>query len=269
MRQLLKKLRCEDYITLVAASSIIRPGVAQSGMMRQYVYHYHHQDQVTYIHPKMEELLKETYGIMVYQEDVIKVAHHFAGLDMAEADILRRAMSGKYRGNKEMQRIEAKFFNNCKAIGYPDHISREVWRQIASFAGYSFSKAHAASFAMESYQSLYLKTYFPMEFMVGVINNFGGFYHTALYFMELKRTGACIHAPCVNHSRQLTTLRGKDAHIGFIHIQGLEDALILRIENERNHYGSFISLYDFMERTGAGMEQLNILIRTGALRFYR
>ena len=267
MRQLLKKLRCEDYITLVAASSIIRPGVAQSGMMRQYVYNYNHQNEVTYLHPKMEELLKETYGIMVYQEDVIKVAHHFAGLDMSEADILRRAMSGKYRGNKEMQRIQAKFFHNCNAFGYPEHISNEVWRQIASFAGYSFSKAHSASFAIESYQSLYLKTYFPMEFMVGVINNFGGFYNTALYFMELKRTGACVHAPCVNASSQLTTLRGRDAHIGFIHIQGLEDTLILRIENERNHYGSFISLYDFIERTDIGMEQLNILIRAGALRF--
>ncbi len=267
MRQLLQKLRCDNYITLVAASSIIRPGVAQSGMMRQYVYNFHHPDSVTYLHPKMEALLKETFGIMVYQEDVIKVAHHFAGLDRGQADILRRAMSGKYRGDKEMQAIKTRFFANCQAYGYPDAVSAEVWRQIASFAGFSFSKAHSASFAIESYQSLYLKTYYPMEFMVGVINNFGGFYNTAVYFMELKRTGAHIHAPCVNNSRQLTTLRDKDAYVGFIHIQGLEDTLILRIENERNHYGSFISLYDFMERTAAGIEQLNILIRTGALRF--
>ncbi|MCU0396357.1 MAG: PHP domain-containing protein, partial [Chitinophagaceae bacterium] len=86
MRQLLKKLRCDDYITLVAASSIIRPGVSQSGMMKQYIYRFHHPDKFEYLHPKMEELLKETYGVMVYQEDVIKVAHHFAGLDMGEAD---------------------------------------------------------------------------------------------------------------------------------------------------------------------------------------
>lgn len=267
MRQLLKKLRCDNYITLVAASSIIRPGVAQSGMMRQYVYNFHHQDEVTYLHPKMEALLKETFGIMVYQEDVIKVAHQFAGLDRGQADILRRAMSGKYRGDKEMQAIKTRFFGNCKAAGYPDAVSNEVWRQIASFAGFSFSKAHSASFAIESYQSLYLKTYFPMEFMVGVINNFGGFYNTAVYFMELKRTGAHIHAPCVNNSRQLTTLRDKEVYVGFIHIQGLEDTLILRIENERHQYGSFINLYDFIERTGAGIEQLNILIRIGALRF--
>src|SRR4051812_18529266 len=101
MRQLLRKLRCDDYITLVAASSIIRPGVSQSGMMKKYIYRFHNRDKFEYLHPKMEELLKETYGVMVYQEDLIKVAQHFAGLDMAEADVLRRVMSGKYRGHKQ------------------------------------------------------------------------------------------------------------------------------------------------------------------------
>jgi DNA-directed DNA polymerase III PolC len=267
MRQLLQKLKCEDYLTLVAASSIIRPGVAQSGMMRQYIYRYNNQDKVTYLHPKMKDLLEETYGVMVYQEDVIKVAHHFAGLDMGEADILRRAMSGKYRGTKEMDRIREKFFRNCKEYGYPDDISQEVWRQIASFAGYSFSKAHSASFAVESYQSLFLKTYYPKEFMVGVINNFGGFYGTELYFTELKKTGANIYAPCVNHSIRLTSIKGDEVYVGFVHVQGLEEALVLRIENERQNSGLFTSLHDFMERTNAGLEQLNILVRVGALRF--
>src|SRR4029078_10032480 len=151
MRQLLKKLRCDDYITLVAASSIIRPGVSQSGMMKQYIYRFHNPDKFEYLHPRMKELLEETYGIMVYQEDVIKVAHHFAGLDMGEADVLRRAMSGKYRSRKAFDDIREKFFRNCKSYGYPDNISHEVWRQIESFGGYSFSKAHSASFAVESY----------------------------------------------------------------------------------------------------------------------
>src|SRR3954452_15398544 len=135
MRQLLKKLRCDDYITLVAASSIIRPGVSQSGMMKQYIYRFHNPDKFEYLHPKMEELLKETYGVMVYQEDVIKVAHHFAGLDMGEADVLRRAMSGKYRGQKGFEKIRERFFSNCRSYGYPDHITSEVWRQIESFGG--------------------------------------------------------------------------------------------------------------------------------------
>ncbi|RYZ42319.1 MAG: hypothetical protein EOP49_28415 [Sphingobacteriales bacterium] len=203
---------------------------------------------------------------MVYQEDVIKVAHHFAGLDMGEADILRRAMSGKYRGTKEMDRIREKFFRNCKAYGYDDTLSQEVWRQMASFAGYSFSKAHSASFAVESYQSLFLKTYYPMEFMVAVINNFGGFYSTETYFRELKKTGAQVHAPCINQSGRLTRIAGTDVYTGFIHIQGIEDNLVLRIENERQYHGPFTSLQDFIGRTVAAPEQMNLLIRAGAFR---
>ncbi len=119
MRQLLQKLECDDYLTLVAASSIIRPGVAQSGMMKQYIYRYHNPDDFKYLHPIMKKLLEETYGVMVYQEDVIKVAHYFAGLDLAEADILRRAMSGKYKSNKEFDRIRNKYFENCKKRDIP------------------------------------------------------------------------------------------------------------------------------------------------------
>jgi DNA-directed DNA polymerase III PolC len=267
MRQLLMKLKCDDYLTLVAASSIIRPGVSQSGMMKAYIYNYHHPNDVKYLHPKMEELLKDTYGIMVYQEDVIKIAHHFGGLDMAEADILRRAMSGKYRGREEMIRIEDKFFANCHEKEYPYSISREVWRQIASFSGYSFSKAHSASFAVESYQSLYLKTYYPMEFMVGVINNFGGFYRTPFYFHELKKAGAALHPPCVNHSDTYTNIMGTDVYVGLVHIERLTADLLKRIIGERDDNGPYLSMGDFIARTEAGMEQLNILIRIGALRF--
>lgn len=267
MRQLLKKLKCDDYITLVAASSIIRPGVAQSGMMKQYIYRYHHPNNFEYLHPKMKELLEETYGVMVYQEDVIKVAHHFAGLDMGEADVLRRAMSGKYRGHKHFEQIRAKFFVNCKERGYADSLSNEVWRQIESFGGYSFSKAHSASFAVESYQSLFLKTYYPMEFMVAVINNFGGFYSRELYFHELKKTGAIIHLPCVNQSGNLTSIHGIDVYMGFIHVQGLEETLITNIIEERNRNGNYLHLQNFIERIKPGIEQLNILIRIGAFRF--
>ncbi len=267
MRQLLKKLRCDDYITLVAASSIIRPGVSQSGMMKQYIYRFHHPNDFQYLHPKMEELLKETYGVMVYQEDVIKIAHHFAGLDMGEADVLRRAMSGKYRSRKAFEDIREKFFVNCKQFGYPDAISEEVWRQIESFGGYSFSKAHSASFAVESYQSLFLKTYYPMEFMVAVINNFGGFYSRELYFHELKKTGARIHLPCVNTSEYVTSIHGKEVSMGFIHIDGMKETLVQQMIEERRQYGPFHHLQDFIERINPGLEQLNILIRIGAFRF--
>jgi DNA polymerase-3 subunit alpha len=204
---------------------------------------------------------------MVYQEDVIKVAHHFAGLDLGEADVLRRAMSGKYRSHKEFEKIRDNFFNNCKEKGYDDALSNEVWRQIQSFGGYSFSKAHSASFAVESYQSLFLKVYYPMEFMVAVINNFGGFYSRELYFHELKKTGAVIHAPCVNQSNYYTAIKGSDVHIGLIHIDGLEKEFALTIIDHRSEHGNYKHLQDFIERLQPGIEQLNILIRIGAFRF--
>ncbi|WP_290791311.1 DNA polymerase III subunit alpha [Flavihumibacter sp. UBA7668] len=267
MRQLLKKLECDDYLTLVAASSIIRPGVASSGMMKAYIDRYHHPDSFEYIHPIMKELLQETYGVMVYQEDVIKVAHHFAGIDMGEADILRRAMSGKYRGNKEMIRIRENFFSNCAERGYDPEITKEVWRQIESFGGYSFSKAHSASFAVESYQSLFLKTYYPREFMVAVINNFGGFYSRELYFYELSKTGAVIHPPCVNNSDWMTNIIGNEVYTGFIHIKSLEQKTAEALLEERKRGGLFRSLEDLIERTKIGKESLNCLIRLDACRF--
>ncbi len=267
MRGLLQKLQCEDYPTLVAASSIIRPGVARSGMMREYIYRFHNPDKFEYIHPVMKEQLEETFGVMVYQEDVLKVCHHFAGLDLADADTLRRAMSGKYRSKQEMQRIVDKFFSNCREKGYTEEITKEVWRQIESFAGYSFSKAHSASYAVESFQSLWLKAHFPLEFMVAVINNFGGFYRTWVYVHEATRFGGKILPPCVNKSTYKTTIYGTDIYLGFIHILSLEDKLARSIEEIRNSEGPFADLNDFVTRVCPGLEQVILLIRTGAFRF--
>jgi DNA-directed DNA polymerase III PolC len=267
MRGLLKKLRCDNYLSLVAASSIIRPGVAKSGMMREYIWRFHHPGEFKYLHPVMEEQLKETYGVMVYQEDVIKICHHFAGLDLADADVLRRAMSGKFRSKGEFKRIAARYFENCKASGYTDELAREVWRQIESFAGYSFSKAHSASYAVESFQSLYLKSHFPLEFMVAVINNFGGFYRTWVYVNEARRCGATINLPCINRSQLKTSISGKDIYLGFIHISNLESKTISAILEERELRGPYKSLEHFVSRTPIGLEQLVILIRIGAFRF--
>ena len=267
MRGLLQKLKCDDYTTLVAASSIIRPGVARSGMMREYIFRFHNPDKFKYLHPVMKEQLEETFGVMVYQEDVLKVCHHFAGLDLADADTLRRAMSGKYRSKKEMQRIVDKFFSNCREKGYSDELTKEVWRQIESFAGYSFSKAHSASYAVESFQSLYLKAHFPLEFMVAVINNFGGFYRTWVYVHEAKRCGATIQLPCVNKSNYKTTIYGSDIYLGFIHITGIEERIARSIEEIRQAEGDFTDLNDFVARVNPGLEQIILLIRIGALRF--
>jgi DNA polymerase-3 subunit alpha len=267
MRGLLKKLKCDNYTSLVAASSVIRPGVARSGMMKQYIHRFHNPDKFEYIHPVMKEQLEETFGVMVYQEDVLKVCHHFAGLDLADADTLRRAMSGKFRSKQEMQRIVDKFFFNCRQKGYSEEVTSEVWRQIESFAGYSFSKAHSASYAVESFQSLYLKAHFPLEFMVAVINNFGGFYRTWVYVHEARRYGGNIELPCVNKSKYKTSIYGTDIYIGFIHIMSLEFNLAQSIETIRNEEGLFKDLNDFVTRIAPGLEQIILLIKAGAFRF--
>ncbi len=267
MRGLITKLRCHDYITLVAASSIIRPGVARSGMMREFIVRFHNPNGFEYIHPIMKEQLSETYGVMVYQEDVLKICHHFAGLDLADADVLRRAMSGKYRSRVEFQKIVDKFFDNCRQQGHPEAITKEVWRQIESFAGYSFSKAHSASFAVESYQSLYLKAYYPIEFMVAVANNFGGYYQSWVYFNEAKRWGAHLELPCVNKGKYFNSVTGKTIYIGMVHIAGLESTHAHNIFRERDENGPYTGLDDFVQRVNPQLEQAILLIRTGAFRF--
>ena len=270
MRMLLGKLRCEDYLTLVAASSIIRPGVASSGMMKIYIERFHAvQKGLSYeaIHPLIDELMKETYGVMVYQEDVIRVAHYFAGLTLTEADVLRRGMSGKYRSRAEFDRVRDRFFEGCRERNYPQHISERVWFEIESFSGYSFAKGHSASYAVESYQSLFLKAHYPLEFMVGVINNFGGFYRTEFYFHEARMNGAIIEAPCINHSEYLTTLYANQIYIGFIHLKSLETKVAKQISIEREQNGNYKSLDNFLRRITLSLEQVRILIRMGSFRF--
>ena len=290
MRMLLKKLGVQDYLTLVAASSIIRPGVSQSGMMREYILRHRDPERRKQAHPAMLKIMPDTYGVMVYQEDVIKVAHLYAGLTLAEADILRRGMSGKYRSREEFQRVKERFFDNCMKKGYPPEESAEIWRQIESFAGYSFAKGHSASYAVESYQSLYLKAYHPLEFMVAVANNFGGFYHTEFYLHEAKRAGAVIEAPCVDRSGELCTLyatgpwplasgRSDDRpeassprlkasiYLGLRNIRSLDSATVERILTDRRRHGPFADLPDLLRRVSIGVEQARMLIRVGAFRF--
>lgn len=267
MRMLLKKLKVDNYLGLVAASSIIRPGVAKSGMMREYILRYRYPERRKQANPILMSIMPETFGVMVYQEDVIRVAHHYAGLTLGEADVLRRGMSGKYRSREEFQKVKERFFTNCKSKGYPDSESAEVWRQIESFAGYAFAKGHSASYAVESYQSLFLKAHFPLEYMVSVINNFGGFYRTEFYVHEARMAGAEICPPCVNHGDHHTTIKGKRIYLGFMHLRSLEDKTAIKILEERDRGGAFLDFDDFIDRVAIGIEQVSLLIRIDAFRF--
>lgn len=267
MRMLMKKLRVKDYLGLVAASSVIRPGVSKSGMMREYILRYRNPEKRKEAHPTMLEMMPETYGVMVYQEDVIKVAHYFAGLTLGEADVLRRGMSGKFRSREEFAKAKGKFFSNCKAKGYTDALTAEIWRQVESFAGYAFAKGHSASYAVESYQSLFLKAHYPIEYMVAVLNNGGGFYSREFYLHEARMKGATIVPPCVNLSGNEATISGKEIMLGFGFLHGLEDETAYRIAEARERGGPFADLDDFIDRVPIGVEQIDILIRIDAFRF--
>lgn len=267
MRMLLKKLRVEEYLGLVAASSVIRPGVAKSGMMRQYILRFREPERRKDAHYILRDIMPDTYGVMVYQEDVIKVAHYFAGLTLGEADVLRRGMSGKYRSREEFQKVRAKYFENCEKKGHSYELAADVWRQIESFAGYAFAKGHSASYAVESYQSLFLKAYYPLEYMVATMNNGGGFYRVELYAHEAYMHGGDIQAPCINQSEYLCTIYGKTIFMGLAFISELEkntaeELLIDRLEN-----GVFMSFDNFLKRVAISLEQLSLLVRIGAFRF--
>lgn len=265
MRSLLKKLDVTTFEMLTAASSIIRPGVAESGMMQEFIARHKDPSRRKYLLPEMEKVLGETYGVMVYQEDVIKVAHHIAGLTLDEADVLRRAMSGKMRSHQAMQLIVNRFFESCDAKEISRTVSNELWRQIESFAGYSFCKAHSASFALLSFQVAYLKAHFPAEFMANVLNNGGGFYSAAVYIQEAKRLGIKILLPSINESDIEYKGKNKQIRIGLMAIKNLSRHSMEIIIEQRKKYGKYVSLADFIVRAKIGIKEIQLLIKCGAM----
>lgn len=270
MRMLLTKLKADDYLRLVAASSIIRPGVAQSGMMNEYIRRFHDEarrEKARKEIPELYAILEETYGVMVYQEDVIKVAHYFAELSLSEADVLRRGMSWKFRERSQFDLVKDKFFRNCRNKGHSEKTVQDIWEQIESFASYAFAKGHSASYAVESYQALFLKAYWPIEYMAATVNNGGGFYRTEVYIHEARMNGATIELPCVNQSEGLCSVSGSTLYIGLGFLHGLEHEAVNAIVMERMRNGVFSCLRNFIKRVTISLEQLRILIRAGAFRF--
>ncbi len=265
MRSLLKRLDCDTFEMLVAASSIIRPGVAESGMMKEFIERHKKPHLRKYLVPEMEKYLSETYGVMIYQEDVIKVAHHIAGLTREEADLLRRAMSGKMRSHKAMENLSNKFFSSCKEKGYSEKIILELWKQIESFAGYAFNKAHSASFALVSFQVAYLKTHYPAKFMASVLNNRGGYYSAAVYIQESKRMNLQILLPDVNRSQYEYFGDENFIRIGLMAIKNLTQSSTDRIVRERKKNGRYVSLPDFLIRARLAYEETASLIKCGAM----
>jgi DNA-directed DNA polymerase III PolC len=278
MRSLLRKLRTETFEELTAASSVIRPGVAESGMMQEYIERHRRAIAAPppslppgardtppwYLHPLLRNILAETHGVMIYQEDVLQVAHTLAGMSLAEADSLRRSMSGKLRSAEAMARVRDVFLSGCASREISPAVAGEVWRQIESFAGYAFCKAHSASYALLSFQVAWLKAHYPAQFMAAVLSNGGGFYRGSAYLSEARRLGLRILLPDVNRSERSFTGRERELRMGLDSIGPLSGAGIASLIENRRREGSFTSLSDLLVRTELSRSELETLVRCGS-----
>ncbi|MFH1676318.1 MAG: hypothetical protein ABIC40_04760, partial [bacterium] len=267
IRGLIRRLGTHSYDLHMVATSLIRPGVSASGMMDEFIKRHNDPASIKHIHPKMGEILKDTHGIIVYQEDVLKVLHELAGVTLGEADILRRMMSGKSTDSRfAKDELENKFMENCEARGIDKEAREKIWNQVASFVGYSFCKAHAAQFAILAYQTAWLKAHHTAEFFAARLANMGGFFPPDLYVRDARRFGLSIELPEVNRSER--TYEGKDNRIimGLEQVGCLQEASVDSILLARNTGGPFASVADFLARTGVGYEQTHALIRVGAFR---
>ena len=216
-RALCAKSRADTFDLLVLNTSIIRP--ASNRYIRTYLERLHGAPYEP-LHPVLRDTLAETFGVMVYQEDVVNVCAVFAGMPLATADGLRKSLSKK-RPAKQLAGYAEEFFAGALALGRDPEIIKKVWQMIMSFAGYSFCKGHSASYIQVAQHSCYLRAHYPAEFMAAVLGNGGGFYHPFAYVAEAMRMGLTVHPPDVNASDFRCTGWGSEVRIGLQFVKGL------------------------------------------------
>jgi error-prone DNA polymerase len=210
-------------------------------------------------------LLDETFGVILYQEQVLRIAHELAGFSLAEADLLRRAMS-HFDPGKRMQELQRKFVSEAQTrSGVPSETGERVWEMMAAFAGYGFPKAHAASYAQVAWRSAWCKTYFPAEFMAAVLANWGGYYSQRVYLSEARRLGLTVRPPHVNHSRRNFAVglvdREKMLFMGLDQVKHLTRRTIEKVIRLRPYH----SLEDFLSLVDPRSQEAEYLAKVGAL----
>jgi len=249
-RQLQAKCGRGDFEHLVIHSSIIRP--AANTYVQEYIRRLRGGAWEP-LHPVLEHVLRETYGLMVYQEDISRAAIALAGFDAASADDLRKVLSKKHKQAKLRRGLE-------------DELIEKIWNQIMSFSGYSFCKPHSASYAMVSFQSAYLRAHYPAEFMAAVISNRGGYYSTLAYASECRRMGLKLLPPSVNHSEKRWTAGRGTVRVGLMQLKGCPDEAVEALLEERRRGGSYSSLEDLLRRLEGRVQAqaVRILLLSGA-----
>lgn len=260
MRLLQEKTEKGDFEHLTIHSSIIRP--AANKYISEYIRRLRGGDYKPE-HPLLSKVLAETFGIMVYQEDVAKIAMALAGFNSAEADALRKIMSKKERQFK-LSDFREKFFRGAAARGVENATIEKVWQMCLSFTGYSFCKPHSASYVQVSFQSAFLKTHYPAAFMAAVISNYGGYYTTQAYISEAMRLGITIIQPDVNTSVDRFIADQIHIYVGLCQIKGLSEKARKTIVTEREDNGLYKNLFDLLHRTGIEESDAEKLILSGA-----
>lgn len=259
MRQLQKKTQKGDFHHIVIHSSIIRP--AANSFINEYIRRLKGGSYKA-LHPRLEYILQETYGILCYQEDVSKVAVALASFSEAQGDALRKVVTKKSR-HSTLQHYKEQFFQGCKKNGISEDVIQEIWAMMLSFEGYSFCKAHSASYAMLSFQSAYLRVHYPAYFMAAVLSNQGGYYNASAYISEARRMGLSIVGPDINISGIKYYGDKKMVVVGFMAIKNLSYDAMKAIVLERKQGGRFYSLEEVAQRLSLSHSDFTSLVASG------
>lgn len=264
MRATLKEIQARSVDDLMIALALYRPGPLTGGLKDAFVRRHRGEEQISHLHPALSEILEDTYGVILYQEQVLRIAHQLAGLSLADADLLRRAMS-HFDPGEQMQTLKLKFISGAwEQSQIPADIAEHVWELMAAFAGYGFPKAHAASYAQIAWRAAWSKTHHPAVFMASVLANWGGYYRQPVYLNEARRLGLKLHAPHVNFSQPYFSVSYIDQNP--ILYMGLDQVRELTRSTQRKIISGrpFNSLGDFLARVDPRPKEIEHLIRVGA-----
>jgi len=263
-RNLLGRLQPRVFSDLVAETSLFRPGPVEGNIVEAYLKRRNGREAITYPHESLASILQETYGVILFQEQVLRIAHVFAGLSYAEADAFRRAMT-KDRKSGKMEMLKRRFFEGARSLGHDDSLIEEVFSQVSAFASYGFCKAHAASFSNIIYQSAYLKAHYPQAFYIGLLNaGQVGSYPPFVILNEARRCNIPIYHPHVNASSLEYRAEGDGIRVPLTVVNGVGPATAQRIVAHRERYGVFCSREDFLERIPVPERVEKALVLAGA-----
>ncbi|MFN4245964.1 MAG: DNA polymerase III subunit alpha, partial [Brevinematia bacterium] len=267
MKELLKSMKPSNIQDIIAALALYRPGPLGSGMDKQYINRKHGLEKVEYPHPDLEDILQETYGVILYQEQIMKIAQKICNFTLGQADNLRRAIGKKKK--EIMDQMRNLFVEGAVKNGYDEKFSQELFETIAKFAEYGFNKSHSAAYAIITYQTAYLKANYPEEYMTALINSeIGKFDKMIKYIQEAQRMNINILPPDINKSSKFFSIEeGPSIRYGFMGIKGLGESSVDELIKEREKNGIYTSIDDFFKRTRNFLKKnsYETLIKSGAL----